>query len=217
MNEELDSAALDEAVTSPVAGLPARLNEILPDKLLLLPLRMRPFFPGQSTPIVLEDELWRETIERVGNTAHKLVGLVYARHALDQHAPTPPDFATFGTVARVHHAMREGGRIQFIAEGIERFRIVRWVSNERPFVAQAEYPRQDQDKSKEVRAYGLAIINKIKELLPLNPLYKESLRAFLDRYTPDDASPLTDFAASPTLSLPWRTRTGLASSSSEKS
>jgi ATP-dependent Lon protease len=32
-------------------------------------------------------------------------------------------------------------------------------------------------------------------LLPLNPLYKEQLRVFLDRFNPDEASPLTDFAA----------------------
>ncbi len=198
MNEEQNVAEHDEAATAPLAGVPARIHEILPDKLLLLPLRMRPFFPGQSMPIVLEDELWRETIERVGNTPQKLVGLVYARHPLDQGAPMPQDFATFGTIARVHHAMRDSGRIQFIAEGIERFRITRWVQNERPFVVQADYPRPSADKGKEVRAYALAIINKIKELLPLNPLYKESLKAFLDRYTPDDASPLTDFAAAMT-------------------
>ena len=198
MNEESHVAERDEGAASPLVGVPARIREILPDKLLVLPLRMRPFFPGQSMPIVLEDELWRETIERVGHTPQKLVGLVYARHPLDQMAPLPQDFAVFGTVARVHHAMRDSGRIQFIAEGIERFRIARWVQNERPFVIQAEYPLAPSDKSKEVRAYALAIINKIKELLPLNPLYKESLKAFLDRYTPDDASPLTDFAAAMT-------------------
>lgn len=198
MNEERDVAEQEETAASPLAGVPARIREILPDKLLVLPLRMRPFFPGQSMPIVLEDELWRETIERVGHTPQKLVGLVYARHPLEQGAPLPQDFATFGTVARVHHAMRDSGRIQFIAEGIERFRISHWVSKDRPFVVQADYPHPSLDEGKEVRAYALAIINKIKELLPLNPLYKESLRAFLDRYTPDDASPLTDFAAAMT-------------------
>ena len=198
MNEEPDVAQREETAASPLAGVPARIHEILPDKLLVLPLRMRPFFPGQSMPIVLEDELWRETIERVGHTPQKLVGLVYARHPLDQGAPVPQDFAPFGTVARVHHAMRDSGRIQFIAEGIERFRISHWVSKDRPFVVQTDYPHPSQDTGKEVRAYALAIINKIKELLPLNPLYKESLKAFLDRYTPDDASPLTDFAAAMT-------------------
>ncbi len=87
MNDDSNPTAHDQSAAPTLAGVPARLQEILPDKLLVLPLRMRPFFPAQSMPIVLEDELWRETIERVGNTPQRLVGLVYARHPLDQGAP----------------------------------------------------------------------------------------------------------------------------------
>jgi ATP-dependent Lon protease len=46
----------------------------------------------------------------------------------------------------------------------------------------------------------MAVINTIKELLPLNPLYVEELRMFLDRFGPDDPSHLADFAASLTTS-----------------
>ncbi|MEQ8661985.1 MAG: LON peptidase substrate-binding domain-containing protein, partial [Gammaproteobacteria bacterium] len=178
--------------------VPARVNEVLPEQLLVLPLRARPFFPAQTMPLVIEDDLWRETIERVGNTPHRLLGLVWSRHPLEQPLPQVGDFAAWGTVVRLHQPVREGGRIQFIAEGLERFRIARWVKSERPFLAQVEYPRVAAEQTKELRAYALAIINKIKELLPLNPLYKESLKAFLDRFTPDDASPLADFAAAMT-------------------
>ena len=45
-------------------------------------------------------------------------------------------------------------------------------------------------------AYALAIINTIKELVPLNPLYQEELRLFLDRFGPENPSHLTDVAAS---------------------
>ena len=38
-------------------------------------------------------------------------------------------------------------------------------------------------------------INAIKELLPLNPLYSEELKNYLNRFSPNDPSPLTDFAA----------------------
>jgi ATP-dependent Lon protease len=175
-------------------SVPARLAEILPDKLLLLPLGARPFFPAQAMPIVTSDELWGETIERAGNTPHKLVGLVYT-HNHNSEPPKPPDFALVGTVARVHHPIRGEGKIQFIAEGLQRFRIVEWLSGERPFVAQVEYPTVPEENPQELRAYALAIINKIKELLPLNPLYKEQLRGYLERFGPDEASPLTDFAA----------------------
>ena len=198
MTDDQEQGAQPQGDAIAPSRLPARVQETLPDKLLVLPLRARPFFPAQSMPLVIDDELWRETIERIGNTPQKLVGLVYARHASDTQAPQITDFAAYGTVARVHHAMRDGGRIQFIAEGIERFRIAHWVRDERPFVVQAEYPRDSGENTKEVRAYALAIINKIKDLLPLNPLYKENLRGFLERFTPDDASPLADFAAAMT-------------------
>ena len=36
-----------------------------------------------------------------------------------------------------------------------------------------------------------AIIAKIKELLPHNPFYKENLKAYLERFSPEDSSPLT--------------------------
>ncbi|MEX2480916.1 MAG: endopeptidase La [Gammaproteobacteria bacterium] len=178
--------------------VPARISDVLPEQVLVLPLRARPFFPAQTMPLVVEESLWRETIERVGNTPHKLIGLVYRQPGVEDGAPAPQDFAEWGTVARIHHPMQEGGRIQFIAEGVERFRIRHWTKAERPFLAQADYPRVVPDQSQEARAYALAIINKIKDLLPLNPLYKESLKAFLDRFSPDDASPLADFAAAMT-------------------
>jgi ATP-dependent Lon protease, bacterial type len=50
-------------------------------------------------------------------------------------------------------------------------------------------------EANDIRAYGMAIINTIKELLPLNPLYNEGLRHYLQNFSPSEPSPLTDFAA----------------------
>ncbi|MGB1882684.1 MAG: endopeptidase La [Gammaproteobacteria bacterium] len=179
-------------------GVPARLNQVLPEQLLLVPLKMRPFFPAQTMPLVLEEKTWSETIQRVANTPHKLVGLLYANEWHDENSPIVAQFPTVGTVARLHQPMSDSGRIQFIAEGLERFQVERFVRSEPPFVAHVSYPETIATNSREERAYALAIINTIKDLLPLNPLYKESLKAFLERFTPDDAAQLTDFAAAMT-------------------
>src|SRR5690606_32601526 len=64
-----------------------------------------------------------------------------------------------------------------------------------PYLVQVEYLQSGEEITEEIRAYALAIINTIKELLPLNPLYKEQLRVFLNRFGADDPEPLTDFAA----------------------
>ncbi len=174
--------------------VPARLTESLPDKLLVVPLSARPFFPAQAMPIVIEEEPWLETIERVGQTPHKLIGLMLAQ-AGDGDSKNPQAWHRMGTVVRMHQPMRGNGRIQFIAEGLQRFHVVHWISNEPPYMAQVEYPQPPEEDTQEVRAYAQAIIAKIRELLPLNPLYKENVRAYLERFNPEEASPLADFAA----------------------
>ena len=73
------------------AAVPARLNEVLPEQLLIVPLQARPFFPAQTMPVVLDEKLWRDTIERVGSTPHKLIGLVYARQYPDGEPPPLPE------------------------------------------------------------------------------------------------------------------------------
>ena len=193
-NEQQDTIIQPNPELEPRSGMPVRQDEILTDKVYLLPISDRPFFPSQTLPIIINEKLWLETIERVGRTPQRLVGISLARHK-PENIPRPEDFSAIGTVARIHHAQRIDGNVHFIAEGIRRFRVYRWVSEKLPYLVQVEYlepPVEDKDK---IKAYSHAIINTIKELLPLNPLYKEQLRVFLDRFNPDDASPLADFAA----------------------
>jgi ATP-dependent Lon protease len=175
-------------------GLPAPITFTPPNELLLLPLQARPFFPAQTMPIVFDEGLWRETFDRVGQTASKVVGLVRAT-GNSEEIPRVEHLAKIGTLVRIHHPVIRDGHIQFIAEGLERFSIERWVTSTQPFVAEVSYPKLEEDDSNEVRAYAQALINKIKELIPLNPLYRENARAFLERFDPKDASPLADFAA----------------------
>jgi ATP-dependent Lon protease len=188
---------LDEATSAPATETPAmlvRADELLPEKIHLIPLAARPFFPAQTMPVIVPEGPWRETLQRVGSTPHHIMGLVYTGTD-PERVPAPAEFRAVGTAVRVHHAARGEGKLQFVAEGLKRFRVVRWLSQEPPYLVQVEYLEPPREATDDVRAYALAIINIIKDLLPLNPLYKEPLRAFLDRFQPDEAGPLTDFAA----------------------
>ncbi len=169
---------------------------VLPDTLYLLPLTERPFFPAQTLPLLMNIGPWLETVEKIGDTEHKMVGLVLVRpNSADE--VTPQDFYATGTAVHMHHPVRTEGKIQFIAEGQRRFRIVKWLSRTSPYLAQVEYISDSRGaNSDEVKAYAMAIINSIKELLPLNPLYSEELKFFLNRFSPNEPSLLTDFAAS---------------------
>ncbi|MCU7828164.1 MAG: endopeptidase La [Candidatus Thiodiazotropha sp. (ex Myrtea sp. 'scaly one' KF741663)] len=194
--EELNQ---DETVEIISGHTLARSNEVLPNLIHLLPVSARPFFPGQAVPLLMEEEHWEATMDAVTETSHQLLGVVLSEAETAETA-SPETFKDMGTVSRIHRVQRFEGRLQVLVECLQRFRIVKVVHNETPFTARVEYLSEPNISSKEIKPYAVAIINTIKELLPLNPLYAEELRMFLDRFGPEDPSHLTDFAASLTTS-----------------
>ncbi|UCE89738.1 MAG: endopeptidase La [Pseudomonadota bacterium] len=182
------------------SGSPARgitvASDILPTTLHILPVTDRPFLPAQAMPLLLDEAPWMETVEQIGDTAHHMAGLLLSG-ADEAAASTVDDFASYGTVVRMHNPMHAEGKIQFIAEGRQRFRIVKWLSKQAPYVAQVEYPEELQraEDADQEKAYAMAIISTLKELVTLNPLYSEELKIFLDRFNINDPSSLSDFAA----------------------
>ncbi|WP_322978634.1 endopeptidase La [Pseudomonas sp. C11] len=168
----------------------------LPDKLYIIPIHNRPFFPAQVLPVIVNQQPWGRTLTRVGNTEHKCLAVFYVDNPPDEHGEFDLDsLPEHGTLVRVHHVSEEGGKLQFVAQGLTRVRIRGWLSRRGPYLAEVEYPQAPNDPRDEVKAYGMALINAIKELLPLNPLYSEELKNYLNRFSPNDPSPLTDFAA----------------------
>ncbi|KAA6185809.1 endopeptidase La [Thiohalocapsa marina] len=176
----------------------ARADEVLPALIPLLPVAARPFFPGQAVPLLMDANHWRDTLLAVGKTEHKILGVILTRGETSEGA-TPGEFHDVGTACRVHRVNEDDGKLQVLVECLQRFRIERIVDDTAPFSARVTYMPEPQPEP-EVKAYAMAVINTIKELLPLNPLYVEELRMFLDRFGPDDPSHLADFAASLTTS-----------------
>jgi ATP-dependent Lon protease len=189
----------EEAIEVISSNTLARTNEVLPTLIHLLPVSARPFFPGQAVPLLMEQEHWKSTMEVVAESSHQLLGVVLS-NADSAETATPDSFKQVGTVCRVHRVQQSEGRLQVLVECLQRFRIEQVVNSEPPYTARVEYLPEPSSTNKEIKPYAVAIINTIKELLPLNPLYAEELRMFLDRFGPEDPSHLTDFAASLTTS-----------------
>ncbi|WP_447955882.1 endopeptidase La [Vreelandella sp. EE7] len=170
-------------------------SEMLPERIYILPIHNRPFFPAQVQPLVINKERWEETMRRVGNTPHHTLGVAFVgEQGVDELDES--SFPEMGTAVRVHKLKSEDQQIQFIAQGVRRFKIQRWLSKEPPYLVEVSYPKEPVDaEDEETRAYAMAIINGIKELLPINPLYGEELKHYLNRFSPNQPGPLTDFAA----------------------
>ncbi|MEE4202097.1 MAG: endopeptidase La [Halieaceae bacterium] len=177
---------------------PAIADDVLPDTLVLLPLPGRPFFPGQVQPIALDPDQWSSTLDALSQQGKAVLGMAW----IGDNDPTTANIQQFpltGCAVRLHRPPLMQTPGQFLAQGLRRFRVVRWLNEEAPFVAQVEYPRSSGDRdSDEVRAYAMAVIAAIKELLPLNPLYSEELKQYLGNFNPNQPSLLADFAAAMT-------------------
>ncbi|ABC28125.1 ATP-dependent protease La [Hahella chejuensis KCTC 2396] len=171
-------------------------GQVMPKRIYLLPISNRPYFPAQVQPLVINANLWEETLKRVGKTEHQILGLTYVEKIPSpDEPPDTNDFSHIGCVVKAHNVVNERGKLQFIAQGLQRFRITQWLRRTPPYLVEVEYPEPAKESEKELKAYAIALINTIKELLPLNPLYSEELKQYLSRFSPDEPSALTDFAA----------------------
>lgn len=169
-------------------------GQALPGKLLILPVYERPFFPAQIQPLVVDKEHWQSTFHHLRDTKQHIVGLVYVNDGADE-IPGTHDFATTGCVVRMHNVVEQESSIQFIAQGLQRFTVKKWLRLSPPFAGSVEYPAEPDEKRDEVKSYAMALIQAIKELVPLNPLYNEELKNFLSHFNLNEPSPLADFAA----------------------
>lgn len=196
MADNLDATIADELVVDSVApekelALP---DQVLPNVIELLPISSRPFFPAQIQPLIIKSEPWEDTIHLVSEADQPYVGIVYTTQTDGEIRRE--ELAETGCVARVQSVESDGEYLHVIAVGRRRFKIVRWLTDKPPYRVQVEYPEPQEEEDEELRARAIAILAVIKELLPLNPLYSEELRQYLNRFGPNDPSPLSDFSAS---------------------
>ena len=178
-------------------------RDALPGAITILPQEARPVFPGQAFPLVMHAEHWQSTVEAVQARDQNVIGVVASRGPLDT-APNARDLFEIGTLCRVHRVHRDGEQLHVLLEGLQRFQVRNWLASDRPLAAQVRYFPESADPdpaiADEIKAYAVAIINTIKELVPLNPLYGEELKLFLTRSNPNEPAILADFAASLTTS-----------------
>lgn len=191
-----DEALAEDQVSFDPAGTELVIPDaVLPGVLYLVPVPNRPFFPAQVQPIVLNLKAWGTTLERIVKTEQPVLGLIYCEEQDPEHI-NPDTMPLIGCAVRMHKAQHDGEHAQIIVQGLKRFRIRRWLHREPPYLVEVDYPDNvGATDGDEVRAYAMALINAIKELLPLNPLYSEELKQYLARFSPNEPSLLADFAA----------------------
>ena len=180
-------------------------RDLLPAVLPIIPVSNRPMFPRMMAPMVLNDEKAKKTIADLIESKSKYVGIVLIRARSEDHASDPlktSDLFQVGVVAEILRATQSDSDApaQIMLGVMDRFSIEEWRTTEPTFVARVKYLAEtDMTVNEELKAYSAAIINCIKELIQLNPLYKEELNLFLTRANLNDPARLADFSSAMTM------------------
>lgn len=170
---------------------------LYPDQLFILPLNRRPFFPGMAAPVVIEPGAYYEVLKTVSKTDHKCLGLFLTKEEdANIYKIEASDLYKVGVVARILRIIpMEQGGAQVILNMEKRVVLDKVVKN-KSLLAKVRYQEDKPVKqlSREIKAYSISIITTIKELLKLNPLFKEELQIFLGHSDFTEPGRLADFA-----------------------
>ena len=179
-------------------------RDLLPDTLLIVPAYERPLFPKMMGPVLIAGEGLKRAVVAALKAEQKHLGVVLARvnpEQLPGGPTTPADFHEVGVAVQVVQASPPpaDGPLQLVGQVLQRFEIVEFVTEGPAFRARVEYWHETEfETNDELRAYSVAVVDSIKELVNLNPLYKEGLSLILDRLDVHDPGVLADFAAAMT-------------------
>ena len=177
-------------------------SDILPTSLIIIPLFDRPFFPKMMVPILLSNEELVNNILESLSDKQKYVGLLFAEETEGEGESFKVQrFAKIGVAGKVLQINRKpDAPAQLLVQCMERFEVVE-LSDTSLRRARVRYWYDDPTSNdEEVKAYSISIINCIKELVQLKPLFREELSLLMGNINLKEPGTLADFSSSMTTS-----------------
>lgn len=173
-----------------------------PDILPIFPALKRPFFPGMAAPVIVEPGAYYELIKKMMKQDEKWISLFLTKDEnVSPYKITQDDLFTVGVSAKIIRVipMDQGGA-QVIVNMEKRITRIETTLSGKRLYAKVAYHDDTPLLTREMKAYSASIISTIKELLKLNPLFKEELQLFLSHSDLSEPGKLADFAVALTTS-----------------
>lgn len=175
-----------------------RMNDILPDKLNILPLISRPIFPNIMVPITFSGNDYINAIKKAYDEKNGFMGFVYAKEFNDTEF-LKSNLYTVGVAVKIHKITSlSQNSIQIIVQGVERFKFIKEVSHtDEELVWEIEHHVDTTDKATtEIKAYLMAIMGALKDLFKINPIMQEELKILMSQVSYEKPGILVDLISS---------------------
>ncbi len=173
-----------------------------PSKLMVIPIKNNPLFPGLYSPYTVEEkyvELVDKSIEENGGY---LAFNLFIDENIDEEAERieETDIYKVGVMVKIFKKLNlPDGGMSILINSVTRYKIGRVLSFEpyikvKPIYLQNDNSKNTERKQQELKAYLRALISEVKALSESNPLFTEEMR--LAMVNVDEPGRLADFVTS---------------------
>lgn len=174
------------------------VSEILPDKLTVLPVQPRPVFPHLALPLVFSGERFVKAIQHAFENENRLLGISLIREE-NKEDYALSDIYEVGTVMKIFRVVPVNDyTVQIIAQGVKRFRKVRDIDSQDLIRWEVRYFEEEEIPSPndEQKAYLLAIMSSVKELIKINSVIQEQLKLLFSQLNYEKPHMMLDLVSS---------------------
>ncbi|MEL7587741.1 MAG: endopeptidase La [Prolixibacteraceae bacterium] len=173
------------------------VSEIYPDNIIVLPLESRPVFPGLALPLSFMNRRITEQINYAIENTNGFIGVSLIQQQPERESDKPVLYHT-GTLLKVARIMDQNvNSISILAQALTRFRYKKEIMRDKIPHWQVAYEYEEKSTpSNELKAYTLAVINSVKALIKLNPMFQEQMRLALSQTGMENPGLLMDMIAS---------------------
>jgi len=171
------------------------LDQTLPDKLYIIPIRYRPIFPGIVTPLIISQGRFAEAIDRVIEES-RTIGLVLIKDD-EKDDVDIEDLYNYGTAVKILKRINlPDGGVNVLINSVKRFRIDEIISSKQYIVADVEYlnDKPGNRRTIEIKALTREVLSLLKKLSESNPLFTEEMK--LTMLNVEEPGKIADFVTS---------------------
>jgi ATP-dependent Lon protease len=169
------------------------IDQILPNRLFVIPLTGNPIFPGIFTPLLIESADDIAVVEK-SIELDSMIGLLLTKDESENEFD-PANLHTVGTTAKIVKKINlPDGGINIFISTLKRFKVKKFITDQKPLTVAVNYLESTHEDSIEVRALTRSLVMEMRQLSKENPLFTEEMR--LNMVNIDKPGKIADFITS---------------------
>jgi len=169
------------------------MDKVLPPKIYVITMKSRPIFPGIFMPLIIGEDKYIKTVERVIES-DGYVGFILEKN-LNLKEDSEENLYKIGTISKIIKKINlPDGKVNIFVNTLKRFKVKKFLSFDPYIISAIQYVDEIIKMDKEIKALIRTLYTEIKEVSEDNPFFTEEIK--LNMANLDGAEKVADFVTS---------------------